>query len=361
MRMKILFVTPFPPPMGGIANWSQMVINYLNENVQDIEASYINTAPRKRNTDGRTIFERIFGGFLSIIRTTKQLKKELINFKPDVVHINTSGSLALFRDIKVLKILKKNNVRSILHIRFGRVPDVLKTKSLECKLLHKAFSLSTKIISIDNKTYNAISFNYKEKVLNIPNPFNSKNMPNARLLNINQCSFKVSYLGWVVNTKGIDELVSAWNVISNKYPNWQLDLIGPYKEEYLSHLKQEYSFENINVVGELTHDDAMDKINASDIFILPSYTEGFPNVILEAMHLGKAIIATNVGAIPEILGNNIGVVINSKSVKDIIDSLELLICNPNLRVEYSRKAKEESEQYLLENVLKAYNKVWFDR
>ena len=128
-----------------------------------------------------------------------------------------------------------------------------------------------------------------------------------------------------------------------------------------SELKQKYSFENINIVGELPHDVAMDKINDSDIFILPSYTEGFPNVILEAMHLGKAIIATNVGAIPEILGNNTGIVINAKSVKDIIDSLELLINNANLKVEYSKKAKEESKQYLLENVLKTYTKVWFDR
>ena len=359
--MKILFVTPVPPPMGGIANWSKMVIDYLDKNESNIETRYINTAPRKRNTDGRTIFDRVFGGFFSIIRAKKQLNKELINFKPEVVHINTSGSLALFRDIKLLKILKKNNIRSILHIRFGRVPDVLKTNSLECKLLHKAFSLATKIIAIDNKTYNAISINYKEKVLNIPNPFNSESMPNAKLLNNHECSFRVSYLGWIVNTKGIEELVSAWNEISKKYSIWQLDLIGPYKDEYLSELKQKYSFENINIVGELPHDAAMDKINDSDIFILPSYTEGFPNVILEAMHLGKAIIATNVGAIPEILGNNTGIVINAKSVKDIIDSLELLINNANLKVEYSKKAKEESKQYLLENVLKTYTKVWFDR
>ena len=359
--MKILFVTPFPPPMGGIGNWSKMVINHLNENVNDIEARYINTAPKKRNTDGRSIFDRIFGGFISILKTIKQLKKELKEFKPDVVHINTSGSLALFRDIEVLKLLKKHNIKSVLHIRYGRVPDVLKTNNLECKLLNKAFNLTSKIISIDHKTYEAIKVKYSNKVVNIPNPFSAENMPKYRCLTEETCSYKVSYLGWVVNTKGIEELISAWNQIFKINPNWNLDIIGPYKASYLNELKEKYSFENINFIGELHHADAMEKVNESDIFILPSYTEGFPNVILEAMSLGKAIIATNVGAIPEILGNNIGVVINSKSVKDIIDSLELLICNPNLRVEYSRKAKEESEQYLLENVLKAYNKVWFDR
>jgi len=52
-------------------------------------------------------------------------------------------------------------------------------------------------------------------------------------------------------------------------------------------------------------------------FILPSYTEGFPNVILEAMALGKPIIATSVGAIPEILSEECGVVMKPRDQRDI--------------------------------------------
>lgn len=358
--MKILFITPFPPPMGGIANWAKIVTHHIQENVKDVEYKYINTAPRKRSTEGRSLFNRVFGGFFSIIRTKKQLKKDLKNFKPDVVHINTSGSLALFRDIKVLKLLKKHNVRSVLHIRYGRVPDVLKTNSLESRLLKKAFNLVSKIIAIDAKTYDSIKAKYADKVVNIPNPFSVENMPEARCLSKDTCSFKVSYLGWVVKTKGIEELISSWNEISKTYPSWSLEIIGPYKDEYLNELKEKYSFGNINVIGELPHNEAMDKINDSDIFILPSYTEGFPNVILEAMFLGKAIIATNVGAIPEILENGTGIVIESKSVKDITNNLDLLINNSNIRIDYGKKAKEKSKQYLLENILKDYSKIWFE-
>lgn len=357
--MKILFITPFPPPMGGIANWAKIVTNYIQKNVEGVEYKYINTAPRKRSTEGRSLFNRVFGGFFSIIRTKKQLKKDLKNFKPDVVHINTSGSLALFRDIKVLKILKKFGVKSTLHIHFGRVPEVLKTNNFESRLLNKAFNLATKIIAIDAKTYDAISVKYLDKVVNIPNPFNIDNMPKPRNITADNCNHKVSFLGWVVKTKGIEELIISWNEISKKHSNWTLDIIGPYKDEYLNELKEKYSFVNINIIGELPHDEAMNKVNDSDIFILPSYTEGFPYVILEAMYLGKAIIATDVGAINEMLCNDSGIVINSKSSLEITNSLNLLINNGELRASLAEKAKEKCEEYYLKNVILEYKKIWF--
>ena len=59
-----------------------------------------------------------------------------------------------------------------------------------------------------------------------------------------------------------------------------------------SELKSKYSFENIILYGEKPHDETLKLINNSEVLILPSYTEGFPNVILEAMSLGKAVILT---------------------------------------------------------------------
>lgn len=358
--MRILFITPFPPPMGGIANWSKMIINYINENVNDIEAKYINTAPKKRSADGRTIFDRIYGGFFSILRTTKELKKALKEFKPDVVHINTSGSLALFRDIKVLKILKKNNIKSILHLHFGRVPEILNINNFEKRLLFKSFSLVSKIITIDTKTYKAICEYYPEKVHNVANPINTMNMPSPKILIASKCSCKVTYLGWVIKSKGIEELLFSWDELIKSYPNWNLEIIGPYKDDYLLNLKKKYSLNNVTFIGELNHDEAMNNINESDIFILPSYTEGFPYVILEAMYLGKAIIATNVGAIPEMLNNNSAVVINPKSSLEIYENLMLLINNAELRCVLSKNARKKCEQYYLNNIVSKYCKVWIE-
>lgn len=357
--MKILLITPFPPPMGGIANWSKLVYDYLSENTSDVEVRYINTAPKKRSADGRTIFNRIFGGFISIIKCSRMLKKEIKTFKPDVVHINTSGSLALFRDIKILKILKRKNIRTILHLRFGRVPDVLKTNSLESKLLKKAFNLTKVILCIDQKTTSSVSILYPDKTKCIPNPFVAEKMPSVNGLTIDKCSNEITFLGWVVKTKGIEELLSAWKEIYLKYPTWKLKVIGPYNDSYLDTLKNNFSFDGVFMLGEKSHDDAMEIVNNSDIFVLPSYTEGFPNVILEAMYLGKAIVSTDVGAIPEMLADDCGIVIKPQCVEELVISLEKVITDASLRVKLGNNASKKCEIYSIDNVLKQYMEIWF--
>lgn len=357
---KVLLITPFPPPMGGISNWSKLVYEYINKNEQEVEVRYINTAPKKRSTDGRTLFDRVFNGFFSVFKTARLLKKELKEFKPDVVHINTSGSLALFRDIKVLKILKRKKIKSILHIRFGRVPELLKQNNLESKLLKKAFKLVDNILAIDAKTYNSLLEDYSDKASLIPNPFVSDNMPEPIKLNKDNLSHTITYLGWVVKTKGIEELISAWNILYKKHPNWKLQIVGPYDKEYFEYLKNNYSFYGIDFMGEKNHDDAMDIVNKSDIFTLPSYTEGFPNAVVEAMYLGKAIVATDVGAIPEMLDNNCGIVVKSKSVEELIEAFEKIINDHDLLCQLGCNAKEKSSIYSIDKVMEQYKKIWFN-
>ena len=357
--MKVLLVTPFPPPMGGISNWSKLVYNYITENEKDIDIRYINISPKKRTTEGRTFFDRIFFGFLSILSTSKKLKKEIREFKPDVVHINTSGSLALFRDIKLLKILKRKKIKSVLHLRFGRVPELLEHNCNESRLIKRAFKYANKILSIDGKTYNYLNKDYSNKSLICPNPFVCDKMPKQISIKKDNILRRVTYLGWVVNTKGIEELISAWSYIHVKYPDWKLQIVGPCNKKYFDYLEKNFSLNGIDFLGEKSHEDAMDIMNNSDIFTLPSYTEGFPNVVLEAMYLGKAIVATDVGAIPDMLSNNSGIVIESKNVEKLREAFEKLITNEELIYELGKNAQNKSKMYLIENVIEQYKKIWF--
>ena len=80
---------------------------------------------------------------------------------------------------------------------------------------------------------------------------------------------------------------------------------------------------------------ALEEVSKCGLFVLPSYTEGFPNVIVEAMLLKKPIIATTVGAIPEILSENCGMLIKPKSSNDLFESLKFLIENTANRKYYA--------------------------
>lgn len=94
-------------------------------------------------------------------------------------------------------------------------------------------------------------------------------------------------MGWVIKTKGIEELLSAWKDVNI---DGKLLIVGPYQESYLEYLnKSGYDLQNVIFEGEKSHEEAMNLLAGCEAFILPSYSEGCPYVILEAMSLKKPI------------------------------------------------------------------------
>lgn len=353
---KIALVAPMPPPYGGIANWVVMLSEYVKQQGK-IEFTHINIAPKKRDLDGRTLWNRIVGQGFAMFTQKKQLKKKIKEKQIDVIHMTTSGQLATIRDIQMLKLAKKKNIPSVYHIRFGRIPEIAKKNTREWKLVKRAMRLASCVMAIDEKTKTTIKEYLPEvNVCCVPNPFNVGKMQS--FMQSTQNKQEIVYVGWIIKTKGIEELLTAWDEVRKSYPDWKLRLIGPCEETYYETLKNNFSFEQVVFDGEQPHDVAMTKLSKASIFILPSYTEGFPNVVLEAMALGKPVIATDVGAIPEVL-NDCGIVIAPKDTDAVIDSLKRLLANEALRSELGEKGKEKLlQKYTLEKVVEEYARVW---
>lgn len=353
-KLNICLVAPIPPPYGGIANWTDMMLK--NTPKDQVDYVVINSAPSKRTMEGRGLVDRIVVSGFKMLKLNRELKAIIHSKRLDAIHITTSGSLATVRDILLLKTARRFNIPAYYHIRFGRIDAISKGKTREWKMIAKAMKLAEKVITIDETTYQAVRRELPQvKVINIPNPVNVEKLPKP----IHVSSKTVTYLGWVVHTKGIEELISAWEKIAKKYADWKLQLIGPYKEEYMNQLKKQYTFQGVSVLGEKAHDEAMNIVNSSEILILPSYTEGFPNVIVEAMAMEKAVIATRVGAIPEMLNEDCGVLINPCSSSDIVEALESLITDEMLRVKLGHNAcKKAQNEYAFHNILERYKNEW---
>lgn len=356
--IKIALAAPVPPPYGGISNWVLLIKNYI-KNRNDIEVININTAPKKRDVDGRNLWDRFAIQSIIMIKQYRLLKKTLNSGSVDILHITTSGQFAIFRDIILLRLAKRYNIPAVYHIRFGRIPEIVKMNTMEWKMLKKALILAKNIITIDKKTENAVkSFIPSVNVKYIPNPFDFKNID----ININESNKKeIVFLGWCIKTKGIEELLIAWSQISLKYDDWNLRLVGPIKNDYYKLIKKQYSFDHVIIEGELSHNHAMDRLKNASIFILPSYTEGFPNVVLEAMAYKKPIIATEVGAIPEILSDGCGILIPVMSSKSIADAIEMLINDEIIRYNISQKAYDKIHfEYNMDMIFKKYMDLWLD-
>ena len=156
--------------------------------------------------------------------------------------------------------------------------------------------------------------------------------------------FTVSNYKWIVFTggrlvkeKGHKYLLEAVEIINRKNPNNQNDILfliagdGFLLSEIESKI-QEKSLKNVKMLGNLNHNDLLGFLQISDLVVLPSISEGFPMIVGEAMTLGKPIITTNVGGIPDFIDNEInGVLVSPKNSLLLSDKIDELISDRKKR------------------------------
>lgn len=352
---KVVLFTPFKPSCGGIATWANQVIEYNDKN-NFIDIIPIRIGTMKINGTNKSKFKRIFYGLENLRSVLKETKKIIYNNKNLVFHINVIGGMSIYRDYSLIKLARKSNIPIVLHIRFGRIPIIYSKRNLEWKLINRNLNYSNKIICIDSNTYNAIHNIYNNKTELINNLIDSENFDQRTT-----CSdkFRIIFVGWIINTKGVEELIEAFSLLKKDCANVELNLIGPYENDYLNYLHNKYDFSCINVYGKLNNCDVKKMLLNSDVFVLPSYTEGFPNSVLEAMVSRVPVIATNVGAIPSILSNNCGIVINPKKYSEIYDSLKKIMKNKKMTNLFIENAYNKvMNEYDIKIIFKKYLKIW---
>ena len=151
------------------------------------------------------------------------------------------------------------------------------------------------------------------------------------------------FIGRIVRDKGINELVSSFDRLHREYPDTRLILIGGYEEkldplapETMERIKQG---EGIEYVGRQS--DVRPWLAASDIFVFPSYREGFPNTVIEAGAMGLACIVTDINGSNEIIvqGKN-GEIIPSKDSDALYRKMKEWIEHPIKVKEMATNARQ---------------------
>ena len=137
-------------------------------------------------------------------------------------------------------------------------------------------------------------------------------------------NFRILFLSRIEIYKGIYELVDAFKILSQKYLNIELNIAGFGSE--ISNIKtyiDNNNIRNVNFHGYLLGHSKFNLISNSDVFVLPSYSEGMPNALLESMMVGIPVVTTKVGAINDFFEEDkMGFFIEIKDPKSIVKSVE---------------------------------------
>lgn len=116
------------------------------------------------------------------------------------------------------------------------------------------------------------------------------------------------FIGNLIPEKGCIDLLTAFEGLAAQHSNIDLVYIGSGgSSEYINSRVEELDLRGrIRLLGSLSHDKLATWINACDLVTLPSYNEGVPNVLLEAMACGIPVVASRVGGIPEVVPEHAG-------------------------------------------------------
>lgn len=151
-------------------------------------------------------------------------------------------------------------------------------------------SESHKNILLNNGTCNGIDALEKFN----PDLVNQDQIDQLRFsLGIEENDFVVGFVGRLVNDKGISELVDAWKLIINDFAKVKLLLVGPFEvRDCLGEACIRFIRDEISIVHVDYTNDPVIYYSLMDLFILPSYREGFPTVVLEASAMNLPVITT---------------------------------------------------------------------
>lgn len=286
---------------------------------------------------------------------------KLIIYRPDFILLFAAHGWSFKERSWLASIAKKFGKKVILAPRSGLIENDVKTNPKFKETIYTALNNSDYLIC-QSKAWESFydqfrkDSTYKAVVIN-----NWLDSSAYIKLPIKESSPKnLFFLGRITQNKGIFDLVEAFAPICEEY-DLTLSIAG--KGEAFDQLEKEIVTKNlsqrIKLLGWVHGQEKNEQLKKADILILPSYKEGYPNSLLEAMVSGVPAIASNVGSIPEIIEHKkSGYLIEPGNVNDIQEAIIWYVENQEQRLEIAHNARKSIlEKNSLDNAVGKFEKI----
>ncbi|MEO1033014.1 MAG: glycosyltransferase family 4 protein [Bacteroidota bacterium] len=309
MKKKILIVTKHPESKGGVVNYYNHFFKVFDNPKYELQWFTVGSRPKdyhkRRNRSfsyGLDLLRDIFS-FLFLMIRDRRIR---------IVQVNPSFiKVPLLRDSIFVFIAKLFRKKTIVFIRGWS--DEFATQLKKSK---GAFNFVFRILKKSDVIL-VLAHKFKESLVDLG--FISENIAVTRTMyrnsdirhagNFMNKNLKFLYIGRLSEPKGVLDIIEAFKIIKEKNIDLSIDLYGHFSskdiEEQIITLIDKYQLENtVRVNGFISGEDKYKILSESDVFVFPSYHEGCPNSVIEALAASLFIIATPVGAVDEIVEND---------------------------------------------------------
>lgn len=402
--MKILLVNKFHYLRGGSEKYYFELGNLLKENGNEV--AYFSMQDKKNiSTGNKEYFVEpidLNNGSklkaLDIIYSKANYKKmceAIDDFKPDIIHLNNfqrqlSASIVKAAENKnVPMVFTAHDVQAIcpeismLDSNGNICEECLKGKYKNCikkSCVHNSRAKSM-LGAIENQYYRKNKV-YSEKISHIITPsefykteFIKDGIDKEKITAIhnyieledysvkNEDENYILYFGRLAKEKGILYLLKAISKARKEIENIKLYIAGtgPEEEKIKEIISRNKLEQNVKLLGFLNHDKVKEYISKSSIVVVPSiWYENCPYSVLETQAIGKPIIGSNLGGIPELVKDNEnGMIYKHNDTDELANKILELYKNDELKKKFSKNAKEYAKnEYNKENYYKEIMNIY---
>jgi glycosyltransferase involved in cell wall biosynthesis len=335
--MRVIISGALPPPMGGVGAYFQTLLNSSLSN--RVEMLFVQTSSQDRelSSTGKFTFINIISAIQDIWRFTKAC----IKFHPQLAHISTAVGLSFVKNSVLVIIARLLGCQVLLHPHCSIIALYHHQSKLKQWYFRQIIKLTNGVIVLSKEWLDLKNIIPGREVYYLPNAINLNQFREIAHGHIsgqkpNQIC-KVLYLGYIGKSKGSFDIVDAAMKVRSQGMDMQFDLVGgalsPAELEQLHEKIKSSHMDGYVRINPLSFGkEKLRFLDEADIFIYPSYQEGLPMAVLEALACGIPIIATSVGGLPDLIQDGITGYLIPPGKPDIIAShLIKLANNPELR------------------------------
>jgi len=295
-RVRVLIASPLPPPVGGISTWTEEVrASRLPRSfaVEIFDTSWREDGVRPRS---RWRADRAWRSIGQLVRYQRAVR----TFRPRIVHVSSSYHWGFVRDAATIALARVAGARVVLQLHGGDFPEFrARLGRFGSGLVDRVLRACDRVLVLESKSERALAaivgpgrvcrtINATEVPSERPEPARGAEAP---------C--QILYAGAILEAKGILDLLAAFDGVRDA----SLTLVGPIDPGFAPKLHGAAAVASgrVRVLPERPRRQILELLREADIVVIPSHREGLPLALIEAMAAGRAIIATAVGAIPEIV------------------------------------------------------------
>jgi glycosyltransferase involved in cell wall biosynthesis len=374
-KTRILMIGHLPPPPEGTAKVNELIIN----SPEFRKAFDIKFISLKKRTN---VHERGKLGLLNVadnIRNAAVFTAHLISYNLENVYLPIAqNKLGFLRDSLFINLAAVFGKKVCAHFHGGGFDSFYLKQNIVYKWhIRRSLAKIDRLILLAHKIKPQFEpFVRSEKIRVI---YNCASAPAKQDKVVKSTSdyFQVLFIGYISKAKGAYDMVRSLPEVVNRHKGkvkYILCGAGVDKEpniNYISDPHNGYSdtikfiennalSEYVELKGVVTGNEKEKLLRESDIFVFPSYSEGFPMSLLEAMSYGLPIVCTPVGAIGEMLGERENCLfVTPGDIKVISDAVNRLCDDPKLRIEMGNRNRELiKNKYNLDNFIASLVEVW---